>query len=129
MKFYVAAYAGERDRVAAVHRRLREAGHAITVDWTDLLDVADDERDAHPQRVAAVATRDLGGVADCDVFILLSDPPDGRAKYAELGAAIMSSVLRGRPKVYVVGEQTHHSVFFYHPAVTRARSIDEVPEI
>ena len=68
----------------------------------------------------------MQGVKDCDVFILLSDPADGRAKYAELGAAIMSRLLQGKPKIYILGEETHHSIFFYHPTVERVTTLEEV---
>jgi len=126
MKFYVAAFVEEKQRVQAIHARLRASGHSVTADWTVPLDIDGEERDRHPQRVAAVAERDMNGVRECDVFVLLAEPPDGRAKYAELGAAIMSRVTSGRPKVYVLGEQTHQSVFFYHPAVERVRSLGEI---
>jgi hypothetical protein len=126
MKFYVAAFVEEKRRVQAIHAQLRALGHSITVDWTDPLDIDGEQRDRHAPRVAAVAERDMNGVRECDVFILLADPPDGRAKYAELGAAIMSRVTCGRPRVYVLGDETHHSVFFYHPAVERVRSLHEV---
>ena len=126
MKFYVAAFVEAKERVQSIYRRLEELGHTITVDWTDELGLSGEERDLYPERVQAIAVRDMNGVRDCDVFILLAEPPDGRAKYAELGAAIMSCLVRGQPKIYVLGEETHHSVFFYHPSVKRVRTIDDV---
>ena len=126
MKFYIAAFIEEKRRVQIIHQRLIDLGHSITVDWTDELGVSGKDRDTHSKRVEEVAVRDMNGVEECDIFILLSDPPDGRAKYAELGAAIMSYLLRGRPAIYVLGDETHHSVFFYHPAVKRVRTLEEV---
>ena len=126
MKFYVAAFIQEKQRVQVIYGRLRDLGHSITVDWTDELGIFGSERDRYPERVQEVAVRDVNGIRDCEVFILLSDPADGRAKYAELGAAIMSCLLQGRPKIYVLGEETHHSVFFYHSTVKRVRRLEEV---
>ena len=128
MKFYVAAFVEEKERVQAIYQRLRALGHSITVDWTVPLDLSDEERDRHPERVGEVAIRDMDGVRECDVFILLSDPPDGKAKYAELGGAIMLRLVSGRPSFFVMGEQTHHSVFFYHPEVHRVRTLEDVLE-
>ncbi|MBI5806226.1 hypothetical protein HZA73_09285 [candidate division TA06 bacterium] len=59
----------------------------------------------------------MKGIRNCDVFIILSMPVDGRAKYVELGAAISSFLEKGQPLIYVLGEKTDQSVFYYHPAV------------
>ena len=126
MKFYVAAFVGEKERVRRIHHRLRELGHEITVDWTAHPGVFGKDREKYPERVRGIAIRDMNGVRDCDVFVLLSEPADGRAKYVELGAAIMSYLEKGKPMVYVLGQGTHLSVFFYHPAVKRVRTLDEV---
>ena len=34
MKVYVAAGFSEKETVRAIHRRLRERGHRVSVDWT-----------------------------------------------------------------------------------------------
>lgn len=126
MKFYIAAFIGEKQRVQDIYARLRELRHSIAVDWTDELGISGSDRDKFSEKVCEVAERDMNGVKDCDVFILLSDPANGRAKYAELGGAIMSNILRGKPHIYVLGEEKHHSVFFYHSAVKRVRFLEEV---
>jgi hypothetical protein len=126
VKFYVASHVTGKERVRAIHRRLREAGHEITVDWTSYEAVPSAERETRPERVREIAVRDLAGVRNCDVFVLLAEPPDGRAMYAELGVAIALSLLGGAPRVYVLGEDAAECVFFYHPAVKRVCGIDEV---
>ncbi len=128
MKFYIASYVGEKERVRAIQRQLRALGHEITVDWTSYPGVFGKERDEHPERVGEIAVRDMRGVQDCDVFILLAEPADGRAKYAELGAAIMANLYTGRPRVYVLGNKTSQSVFFYHPTVRRVTTLEAVLE-
>ena len=126
MKFYIASYVGEREQTREIQAQLCRLGHEITTDWTSFPSVPVSERNERPDEVAAIATRDLEGVRNADVFILLAGLADGRAKYAELGAAIMSAVQNGRPKVYVIGDQPAYSIFFFHPAVKRMTSLDEV---
>jgi len=50
---------------------------------------------------------------DADVFVLLAGLPYGRTKYAELGAAISSSLLKGKPKIYIIGDDPDHSIVFF----------------
>lgn len=126
MKFYVASFVGERKRTQQVQAELRQRGHEITSDWTSFPGVPSTERNDRPDEVRAIAVRDLEGVQAADVFVLLAGVADGRAKYAELGAAVMSAVQNGTPRIYVVGDNPVHSVFFFHPTVARVSSIDEV---
>ncbi len=60
-----------------------------------------------------------------DVFILLSDDA-GTGMYAELGAAILLNLEHGRPQIYIVGKDNARSMFYFHPAVKRRNSIDDV---
>ena len=126
MRFYVAAYIEEKSRVQTLYKELTDLGHLITVDWTEELVPLGKDRDQHAEKVQEVAVRDMEGVREAEVFILLSEPVEGRSKYAELGAAIMSYLERGKPKIYVLGEETHWSVFFYHPSVKRVKTLEEV---
>lgn len=126
MKFYVASHIGEKERAREIHGRLRSLGHEITLDWTAFEGVPMAERNARQEDVTAIAVRDLKGVQKADAFILLAGVPEGRAKYAELGAAIMSAELTCNPRIYVIGDQPVHSVFFFHPAVRRVASLDDV---
>ncbi|MDP2807530.1 MAG: hypothetical protein Q8O74_05265 [bacterium] len=126
MKFYIAAYVREKTRVKEIFRVLRKAGHEITVDWTNGRVISIQNRDKDPKQIQGIAVRDMNGARNCDVFIILSTPVNGRAKYVELGAAISSFLEKGRPLVYVLGEKTDQSVFYYHPAVNRVRSLEEI---
>ena len=126
MKFYIAAYIEEKSRVQALYAQLSNLGHTITVDWTDELAPLGEDRDRHAKQVEEIAVRDMEGVREAEVFILLSEPTEGRSKYAELGAAIMSYLERGKPSIYVLGEEANQSVFFYHPSVKRVKTLEEV---
>jgi len=126
MKFYVAAYIREKKRVREIIRQIQKQGHKITVDWTSGRVTSIPNRDKDQKRIREIAVRDMKGVLNCDVFIILSTPVDGRAKYVELGAAISSFLEKGRPRIYVLGEKTDQSVFYYHPAVKRVRSLEDI---
>ena len=62
------------------------------------------------------------------MFVLLAGVAAGRAKYAELGAAIALAAQSGKPRIYVVGDWPTHSVFFFHPSAKRVGAIEEVLE-
>ena len=124
MKIYVASYVGEKELAQRLQRKLIALGHEITVDWTAFPGVPTSQRNLRPDEVSEIAVRDLKGVREADVFILLANVTDGRAKYAELGAALMSAEFTSKPKIYVVGKEGDHSVFFFHPAVTRVSDSD-----
>jgi hypothetical protein len=126
MKFYIAAYIREKPRVKEIFRLLRGHGHEITVDWTKGRVTSIRNRDQDPKRIREIAVRDMNGVRNCDVFIILSSPVDGRAKYVELGAAISSFLEKGKPRVFVLGAITNQSVFYFHPAVKRVRTMEEI---
>ena len=126
MKFYVASFVGERERTRQIQAELRRRGHEITIDWTSFPGVPSQERNDRPDEVRMIAERDLEGIQAADVFVLVAGVADGRAKYAELGAAIMSAARNGGPRIYIIGDRPVHSVFFFHPTVTRVSSIDEV---
>jgi hypothetical protein len=126
MKFYIAAYVREKKRVADIYKQLKENGHRVTVEWTKGKPITIKNRDRKRQEIQKIAVRDIGGVLQSDVFVLLSEPVAGRAKYVELGAAIAHNLIKGRPKIYVLGKKTNQSVFYYHPAVKRITSFDEV---
>jgi hypothetical protein len=111
MKVYVAAGFLEKASVRAVHRRLHERGHAVTVDWTEHAGVELPERERQAATVAGYAGRDFAGVAAADVFILLAEPAAGRAEYVELGIALHANAVAGTPLVYVVGEDSNESIF------------------
>ena len=76
--------------------------------------------------MAGYAERDFAGVVAADAFVLLAEPVEGQAKYVELGIALHANTVAGRPLVYVVGRDTNESIFFFHPAVRRRRSIGAV---
>lgn len=126
MKFYIAAYIGEKRRVKELYRSLVQAGHKITVDWTKDEAPKLKDRSKFSKDTSHIAMRDLKGVLDCDIFVILSDPVHGRAKYVELGAAIASFEKSGRPLIYALGKTSDQTVFYYHPAVKIVQTLEEI---
>ncbi|HAD83212.1 MAG: hypothetical protein A2509_09500 [Candidatus Edwardsbacteria bacterium RIFOXYD12_FULL_50_11] len=126
MKFYVAAYVREKRRVKDICRSLELLGHKITVDWTKDEAPKLKDRSIFSKDVRRVAVRDMKGVLDCDIFIILSDPVHGRAKYVELGAAIASFEKNRRPLIYALGKTSDQTVFYYHPVVKRVKTLDDI---
>jgi len=129
LRFYIASFVGERTATQELQSAVVEAGHEITVDWTSFPSAPDDgDRNSRPDDVAEIAIRDLRGIQSADVFVLQAGVPEGRGKYTELGFAIALSEEKGSPRVFVVGNKPDHSIFFFHPAVHRVRSIQEALE-
>jgi|GEM_PF-371822 len=126
MKFYIAAYIRKKKLVQEICRSLELLGHKITVDWTKNEAPKLNDRSTFYKDVRRVAVRDMKGVLECDIFIILSDPVHGRAKYAELGAAIASFETSGRPLIYVLGKTSDQTIFYYHPAVKRVKTLEEI---
>jgi hypothetical protein len=126
MKFYVASSVKNKEHVQSVFDRLIAAGHEVTANWTLTEDIPEDERDKSKEYVRSIAKRDFEGIRECDVFVLISDPPEGRSMYVELGVALSFREMTGRPIVYVVGPANNESVFYYHPFVKRIENWDKI---
>ena len=125
MKIYVASSIKNKDKVQEVFRALRSEGHEVTTDWTLTDDIPEDERGRKKDYIQSIAKRDFEGIGECDVFVLLSEPSEGRSMYVELGLAIATHEATGKPSVFVVGQDHNESVFYFHPAVQRVGSLDD----
>lgn len=125
MKVYVAGQLDDTGAVEHAYTALRAAGHAITYDWTT--DAYLRDYPGHRAEAARRAVNDIQGVIDADVFVLLSgNQRAGKGMYAELGAALALHKTTGRPRIYLVGNLTHVSIFYFHPAVIYRPDIESV---
>jgi hypothetical protein len=131
MKFFISGQINDLENVKGVMRQVVESGNEITHDWTDsdvLLGGANSKLDNITES-ASRANKDIQGVIESDVYVLCSDNEKiGKGMYVELGAAIALHETRGYPKVYVIGELNHLSLFYLHEAVKRKRNIQAVLE-
>ncbi len=126
MKFYIAAHISQKAKVIRICQFLKRKGHNIPVEWASLPSVAIKGRNRNPERPQQIAIRDMEGIRSCDIFILLSEPSSGRAKYVELGAAIATFLEMGKPRIFILGKKKDQSIFYFHPAVERMKTISDI---
>lgn len=112
MKFYVATRLERAAEHNLVRDTLMKLGHEITYDWTVHGPVWRDG----PERIREVAQRELQGVLDADVVVVLL--PGGRGTHAELGMALAANkpvLLHG--DVHMFGADPETCAFYHHPNV------------
>jgi len=126
MKVYVASRFSNREKVKNVMELFRKRGHEITVDWTSHKDLGDRGFLGNEKVAEKYAKEDIDGVRNCDVFVLLTTADIGAGMHTELGVAILSNILFGKPRIFVVGEHLNNCVFYFHPVVERRKSVEEV---
>lgn len=124
MKFYIAARFTEKEHVREIYRFLKDKGHEITADWT--LHKTIKPYDENSAIAKDYAVEDMNGVIDADVFVLVTSENTGSGSAGELGAAILSKIKSGKPKIFVIGEHMGNNFFYFHPTVIRRKSIEEV---
>lgn len=124
MNIYVASRFTQKKKIKKINELLRSHGHKIVFDWTDHKDIQPYDKNAEYAKI--YAKDDLNGVKKCDVFILLTSHEPGAGSSTELGAAIMSHLLTGNPKIYVVGKYINNNFCYFHPNVIKKKTIEEV---
>ncbi len=114
-RIYVAASFEQRDEVRALHKKLREAGHTITADWTTHKEIAsletEEEREALKQQYAV---EDTNGVTSASVYALLLSDRKSTGAHIELGIALGANLGR----ICLIGEPDESQLFYSHPAIT-----------
>jgi len=125
MKFYVAARFGLKDQVGGIYKTLQDKEHEIIADWTEHKPIKPYDENQNLSRDYSV--EDVDAAMNCDVFIFISSDA-GTGMYVELGAAIANNIKSGSPKIYVIGEHTARSMFYFHPSVIRKNTLEEVFE-
>ncbi len=131
MKFFISGQIDDANNIRKMMDRVEKAGHEVTHDWTnvDVFLGGTQDKLNNPEESGLRAAKDIQGVVDSDIYVLSSDNESvGKGMYVELGAALALQNALGKPKVYVVGQLNHLSVFYLHPAVTRVGSIEDVLE-
>jgi len=125
MKFYIASRFKLKDKVGDIYELLRSKGHETVTDWTKHKPVKPYKENS--EFAEKYAAEDLRGVIGSDVFIIMSDDA-GTGMHTELGAAIAENLRSGKPEIYVVGEHTSRSMFYFHPSVNKKENINQVLE-
>lgn len=123
MKIYIAARFNKKQETLNLYEQFRKLGHEIIADWTLHKPIKPYEN--NPELSRDYSIEDIDAAGNCDIFILITDE-DGTGMYIELGAAISSNLAYGKPKIYIIGEHTSRSMFYFHPSVNRRKNIDEI---
>lgn len=126
MKIYVASRFENKDKVKKINKLLIEKGYELSGDWTN--HVYTKPYDKNQQLSKNYSKEDMQAVLNADVFILLTNKKPGIGSTTELGAALALFLSKGKPKVYVVGENLDGNMFYYHPQLNLRKTIEEVLE-
>jgi hypothetical protein len=128
LKAFVSGQLKEKETVRTIYSRLADLGITTAHDWTTTDNLVG-SYSQNPEEAGARAARDIQGVCDADLYILMTDNEfPGKGMYVELGAALVLAETTGSPKVFVVGPRNHESIFYYHPLVTHFPDIDSCLE-
>jgi nucleoside 2-deoxyribosyltransferase len=118
MKAYVASKFEEAPLASDVMRELEALGHIITHDWTN--ENADGlSGGALTTYLRECAERDVKGVVDCDVLVLLNHP-HGKGMFTELGIAIAR-----KKRIIVVQRSLSNNIFLFLSECECVSTIDE----
>jgi hypothetical protein len=125
MKVFVSGQIDEIEEINAIYVQLQHAGYKVTHDWTKTDGIGDKLK--NQKEAGSRAAKDITGVVDADVYILVSNNVmPGKGMYVELGAALALNEALGKPQIFTIGERRHLSIFYLHPAVTHLNTINEV---
>jgi nucleoside 2-deoxyribosyltransferase len=108
-RFYLATKKDRAEEAAALLDALKAQGWERTYTWTG-------QNDAGPERYADIALKELKGVGEADVLIVLL--PGGYGTHVEIGAALAleKPIILHAPNRKTLDEP-YPCLFHYHPAV------------
>lgn len=133
-RYYIASRLEAAERVRDLKRVLDARGWYHTYDWT----VHGSVQDAGPEVIREVAEREVRGVLDATVLIVLL--PGGRGTHTELGIGIAQAciedcsmprrwyriVLLSESPEIDFGQDGRTCAFYHHPYVERVSSWDQL---
>lgn len=119
MKIFLATSFHNQATFTQQRKHLVAQGHEV-YDWTLLKPIRPYPQ--HAKLTEQYATTLLAEVIEADLFILLAND-QCKSSYVELGVAMQANDQYGKPDIYVIGN--YESMYFLHPAVKLADTIDE----
>ena len=120
MKFFVSGKVGDEENVRNAIQELRNNGHQITFDWTQISHLRPYDQNVSHSREAAI--KETEGVKSADVLVLLACK-NGVGMYVELGMAIGLNI-----PIRIVTKEESRSMFFHHPLVKKVKGLAEIIE-
>lgn len=128
MKIFVSGQIDEKEEINEIYKKLQKAGHEVTHDWTKTDGIGDKLK--NQEEAGLRAAKDITGVVDADVYILVSNnTKPGKGMYVELGAALALNEALGKPQIFTIGNRNHLSIFYLHPAVIHLKAIEDVLQL
>jgi len=120
---YVASRTAIKEDVKKIYSELKKIGYSSPYDWTNHKNIKPYSENS--KLAEEYAIEDINGAKKSDLFIIITDEA-GTGMHTELGVAIGNYLEFNKPLIYAVGEHTNRSIFFFHPAVKRRTTIEEV---
>ena len=102
MKFYVTGRSNNYERVKEVFKKLKENGHEIVFEWTELPMVK--PYNEHAKEAALFAKQSVDGMVKADAYIIFAHE-DGNGVYTEVGSALATNAIQGSPRVFAIGAE------------------------
>lgn len=128
-RVYVAGKFADKDVVRDAQKLFKEAGHAITYDWTEHGSSIENKSAAE---FAQDAEADVQGVLHADIVVAIMNDP----KYPYVGTfGELCMALALMKRIFVVTNYLTHDpanvgfhkrCFYHHPSVTKVASIKDV---
>ena len=130
MKWYFVSRTKHRNTIKTINNILKENGHEITYDWTNLDSFSNLNQDLDKQKTASEMLKSIFGI---DIFVLISDPT-GTDMFIVLGIAISNWIKNKESRIYIVGEHNKRSLMHFHPSISHVNNLidvfnEECPEI
>jgi hypothetical protein len=120
-RVYIAASFEQTDDVKALYKKLRDAGHVISADWTIHKEIASISSKEERQALKSqYVIEDSEGVSSASVFALLIGPRKSTGAHIEFGIALGAKV----PLIILIGQPDEYQLFYCHPSVTVVPDID-----
>lgn len=129
---FVSGQIGDIEYVRGVQDAFIEAGHHITHDWTrnetgDKMLAGQQAKFDSPEESARRANADMQGVVDSEVYVICTDnEKSGKGMYVELGGALALNMTTGTPRIYLLGNKEHASIFYFHPSIILKNRVEEI---
>lgn len=124
MKVFVSGRIHDQENIQKALSSVKKAGHEILFDWTTRGNLKPYTKNS--SQSSQFAKDAMDAISTSDVFICITHPEVAGGSSAELGAAIQSHILTGTPRIYMVGEYNTDVVFYFHPAIQKVKSIEDV---
>ncbi|MGV8086549.1 MAG: hypothetical protein ACP5N1_02875 [Candidatus Woesearchaeota archaeon] len=123
MKIYIASRLKDKNFVSEQIDLLKKHNHIFLFDWTSK------ELNLKPYSTNNLSkeysNQIHNAIVNTDIFILISDV-EGQDMFIELGIALESLRINGKPKIFIVGANKDLSMMHNHSAIQHVANINEI---